>query len=106
MKIISERNLPAGNDFLRKSGLNHILKDKSISFSWASPYSYVAEGNRKIKFLVNKYRREIKEPHFSGQADCSLVELAGVSQSDAPAELLLGVRRNWSSVLDNVLTPS
>jgi len=45
--------LPAGNAFLRKSGLTHILKDKSLSFSWANPYAYVAEGNRKIKILVN-----------------------------------------------------
>ncbi len=88
--------MPARNTFLRKSGLNHILKDKSLSFSWAIPYSYVAEGNRKIKILVNNYRRDFKQPHFSGQADCSMVELAGLGQPDAPAELVFSIRSEWS----------
>jgi len=95
-KIILERNLPALSDFLKKSGLNHILKEKTLFFSWAIPYSHVAEGNRKINFLMNKYRRHYSDFQDLGQLDCSLVEMAGNCQPEAPAELLSGVRRVWS----------
>ena len=75
------------SDFLKKSGLNHNIKDKKLNFDWARPYSFVADGNRKIKNIVKKYRREFNNSLGLRQADCSLVELAGVSQTDAPAEL-------------------
>ena len=104
-KIISERNLPAGNTFLKKSGLNHILKEKTLSFSWAIPYNYIAEGNRKIKILVNNYRRQFKKPHFSGVESISLLDQAGIHYSNTKTELISSVRSIWSSVLHNVLTP-
>ncbi len=57
-KIISEKDLPAISNFLKKSGLNHNIKDKKLNFDWARPYFFVANGNRKIKNIVKKYRRE------------------------------------------------
>jgi len=96
--------LPALSDFLKKSGLNHILKEKTLSFSWAIPYSLVAEGNRKINLLVNKYSRDLCDSSDSGSADCSLVELAGNCQPDAPADLKNNICREWSNITDKVLT--
>ena len=99
-KIISERNLPAGNAFLRKSGLNHILKEKSLSFSWAIPYAYVAEGNRKIKILVNNYRQEINEPCFSESEDIEFLCKPDSYLSERETKLKSAVRKEWSGWSD------
>ena len=96
--------MPAGNAFLRKSGLTHILKDKSLSFSWANPYAYVAEGNRKIKILVNNYRQEIKEPYFSGSEEDELFCKPDSSLNDMEMKLKSDIRKEWSRVLNKVLT--
>jgi len=95
-KIILERNLPGLSDFLKKSGLNHILKDKSLSFSWAGPYSYVAEGNRKIKILVNKYRRENGLEKNCEDSDYPLMRLTDYHQSAPSATLNSSICRVWS----------
>ncbi len=97
--------MPAGNTFLKKSGLNHILKEKTLSFSWAIPYNYIAEGNRKIKILVNNYRREFKDHHFLGEEDYPLVRLTDYHQPAPQSNLISSICSEWSSVLHNVLTP-
>ena len=96
--------MPAGNTFLKKSGLNHILKEKTLSFSWAIPYNYIAEGNRKIKILVNNYRRQFKKPHFSGMDSISLLDQAGTHKTEPKTELISSVRSVWSEATDKVLT--
>ena len=88
--------MPAGNTFLKKSGLNHILKEKTLSFSWAIPYNYIAEGNRKIKILVNNCRRDFKKSHFSGVDSILLLDQAGTHHSDTKTELISSVRSIWS----------
>ncbi len=96
--------MPAGNAFLRKSGLNHILKEKSLSFFWAEPYAYVAEGNRKIKIHVNNYRQEIKEPCFSEGEDIESLCQSDCNQSEPEARLKSDIRKEWLRVLNKVLT--
>lgn len=79
--------MPAISDFLKKSGLNHIIKDKKLHFDWTRPYSFVAEGNRKVKKLQLVSRLNYEQKENRADTSFSLVELAGVSQSEAPAEL-------------------
>ncbi len=98
--------MPAISDFLKKSGLNHIIKDKKLSFDWAKAYSFVAAGNRKVKKLKTVSRLNFGQKENCADTGCSLVEMAGVSQSEAPAGLKNEICIIWRSTLNKVLTCS
>jgi len=63
IKITLESNALEQVAFLKQAGLNHLLKDKVLSFVWQEPFSFVAEGNEKIQQLLSFRRREISSSH-------------------------------------------
>ena len=50
---------------------NFLLRDKTLSFSWKEPYSFVAGGNQKIQELNSVCRRGIFNSTDSSITDCS-----------------------------------
>jgi len=100
-KIALEGDPASLRDFCKKSGSNFILKDKVFSFQWQKPYSFVAEGNRK--YFSFSRQRNINSISFSPPNN-SLVEMAGNSQPEAPAELNLSSCPDWVSLLDEIRT--
>ncbi len=96
--------MPAISDFLKKSGLNHIIKDKKLYFNWTAPFSFVATGNNEVKKLKAVSRLNFGKKQKLADTGCSLVEMAGNYQLEAPADLENAYRSIWLQVLDKVLT--
>ena len=93
-------------DFLKNAGSNFFLKDKVLSFSWQKPFSFVAEGNAKIKVLSTFLRRRFDDSSLDLPTDLSLVESRRESLREAPAGLSEEFCEIWGNVLDKILTHS
>ena len=94
-KITLERNFVEQADFLKNAGSNFFLKDKVLSFSWQKPFSFVAEGNAKIKALSTSLRRRFDDSSLDLPTDLSLVESRRESLREAPAGLSEEFYKIW-----------
>jgi len=93
-------------DFLKNAGSNFFLKDKVLYFSWQKPFSFVAEGNAKIRAISTSLRRRFEDSDLDFSTDLSLVESRRQSLREAPAGLCKEFCKIWGNVLDKILTQS